>query len=192
MKKILFALFLVPLFFASCENNNKKNVQPEDPDAQYTVFPEGFIALDGFDEATGRYRINVFPSSQPIGDAVGAYTDIVLFLYTLTPPTDSTISVGEAQPFSPTGANMSNEILYNPGLHFENADGVNMAGSGWWKYDENHDLDDMLASHIGNQNITFDEEKREYTFRGVMIDTIKMDTLKYKFTTKNEFLIINQ
>ncbi len=193
MKKSLLFLLLSSLCFVSCEkgSNDPDNTNPEEV---YTEFPGGFIAIDGLDEATGRYRINVFPSSQPIGEAEGAYTDIVLFLYTMTKPTETWMPVGEAQPYSMTGANIANEILYNPGRHFYDKvkECDNMAGSGWWSYDDDGKVEGMYAAHIGNQQITFDEEKSEYTIKGEMTDTINVKTLRYTFTTENDFLMINQ
>ncbi len=194
-KKSLLTLLISSLCFVACDKANEQptSTPTPEPEEVYTHFPDGFISLDGLDDATGRYRINVFPSSQPIGDAVGEYTDIVLFLYSCTQPTEHTIPVGEAQPYSMTGANLSCDILYNPGRHFTDAEGYeNMAGSGWWNYDEEHNVKSMRAAHLGNQIITFDEEAEEYNFKGVMIDTLSRDTLRYTFTSKNEFMVIPQ
>ena len=191
MKKVFLLLMTACLAFSCTDNKGEGNK------SNATVLNDGFYMLDGFDGASGRYRINVYACTQDMANKSGKYTDVLLWIYSDSDPKvkpdggDSRIRImptGPVTPFFEDGRELP-PLVYHIGKTGKDAEGEqNMQGSGWVNFDENGKPVDYFACEKGEHSITYNSTTKMYTITGKMIDETKGEEFEYTFTSDKDLI----
>lgn len=166
--------------------------------ADALVLADGFMAYDGFDEASGMYRTNIMMCSETMGSDKLPYYDVLIYVYTAEPlervdELYRKVPFGDVTPFYTNGQGLT-DMMYYIGQHVTDEYGEpNMSGSGWVYYDENGGTEFFVADDTDNTRISIaDNGDGTYTISGVLVDKTLGEELKFVYTDDKLVFSIDQ
>lgn len=164
------------------------------------VAADGFMAYDGFDSASGMYRLNIMMSSKSMsGTADGPYEDILLFVYLKNELKRidehyREVPFGKITPFYTDGTQLG-DMVYYVGKHFNDPDGTpNAQGTAVFCCDSKGVAQDIIVAD-DTENSYFeivDNGDGTYTVKGMYSDRTNGKTYKFKYTDDKKVFSIDQ
>lgn len=161
------------------------------------VLQDGFMAYDGFDSASGRFRLNIMMCSESMSGNDGTYEDILIYVYLkneLESIDNKTRKVpfGKITPFYTDGSSLG-DMVYYIGRHKSDADGANAEGTSVFYYSENVNSEIIVADDTDNSEFEIiDNGDGTYTVRGIVVDKTKGKSYKFKYTDRKPVYSIDQ
>ncbi len=197
LRTFLFAAFvsMMTVFAVGCSDDDNNNVKPggdngEDPVPPVTedvmVMQDGFLAADGLDEASGRYRLTIMLCSQKIGSQTFPYYDVMLYLYLKEPMTPidehrQQVPFGRVTPFFVDGQ-MLGDMVYYIGKHKMDGGEESFEGTAWAYNKSETDAEFFVANDLERTEIYIDDNgDGSYTVRGTLYDKDLNKEMKFKY-----------
>lgn len=148
---------------------------------------DGFLAHDGFDEASGRYRLTIALCDQKIGEQTHPYHDVMIYVYLSEPlkkvdEHHMAVPFGKITPFFTDGSPIG-DMVYYIGKHTQGEDGgESFQGTAWILNKSKDEAEYFVASDVQNTSIQIDDlGGRKYKVHGMLVDKELGKKLKFSF-----------
>lgn len=165
---------------------------------KYVQMADGFMAYDGFDSSSGRFRLTIMLSTRNMGDeSSDGYVDIMLPVY-LKYELDKLDNYTRAVPFGKilpfyTDGTATADMLYYIGKSFIDEDGIeNASGFSAFVYENGKLVSTTAADDTDRSEAEIiDNGNGSYTVKGTIADTRGRE-YKFKFTDTKMVFSIDQ
>lgn len=159
---------------------------------------DGFMAYDGLDSASGRYRLSVMMSTKSMSNSEEDYDDVVLYIYLKSDleridAYTRKVPFGNITPFYEDGSTLG-DMVYYIGKHFTDEDGnPNAAGTAVFKYKGGKVSDILVADDTENSNFAIiDNGDGSYTVKGKIVDKEKGESYSFKYVDDKAVFSLDQ
>lgn len=199
--KSLFITTLVlmtSLFTVSCgddEDGLPVDTAPSMPE-DVMVMKDGFLASDGIDEASGRYRLTIALSDQKMGAQTYPYYDVMIYVYLKYPMEKidqhrMKVPFGKVTPFFTNGEPLG-DMVYYVGKHRVGEDGAPaFEGTAWIHNKSKEDAEFFVASDVQKTSISIDDlGNGKYKVHGTLYDAELNKALNFSFTDSKPVFIL--
>lgn len=159
---------------------------------------DGFMAYDGFDSASGRFRLTVMLSTKSMGDdSAEEYIDIMIPIYLKyelerIDQHTRVVPFGKVMPFYTDGTATA-DMLYYIGKSFVDQDGgENAQGFSAFVYEGNKVSSTIVADDTDNTEVEIvDNGDGSYTVRGKIVD-LRGKEYSFRFTDDKAVFSLDQ
>lgn len=199
--KSLFVTTLVlmtSLFTVSCgDDDEDMPVDPTPaPQENVMVMKDGFLASDGYDEASGRYRLTIALCDQKMGAQTYPYHDVMIYVYLKYPMEKidehrMKVPFGKVTPFFTNGEPLG-DMAYYIGKHKLGENGApSFEGTAWILNKSEQDAEFFVASDMQKTSISIDDlGNGKYKVHGTLYDAELDKALNFSFTDSKPVYIL--
>lgn len=193
-KSLLYTAMLsvMAVLTVGCGDDENDNMlpdggnKPDVPVEQVMVMKDGFMASDGLDEASGRYRLTIALCDQKIGEQTFPYTDVLIYVYMKEPlkkldEHHLAVPFGRITPFHTDGQPIG-DMVYYIGQHHTTSEGDSFEGTAWVYNESKEKAQYFVASDLDKTDIRIDDlGNGSYEVHGTLYDKELNKELKFSY-----------
>lgn len=185
---------------ARCGHDNQQLAYAEFTTLEDTAVEvaDGFMAYDGLDSASGRYRLNIMMSTKSMSGDAQEYDDILVYVYLKyelerIDANTRTVPFGKITPFYTDGT-AEGDMLYYIGERFTDSDGTpNASGTSIFRYKDGKVVDVLVADDTEKSSFEIvDNGDGSYTVKGCIADKTKGESYSFRYVDDKAVFSLDQ